>query len=276
MENPIMSMYVMVVMSLVQGMPWAGIEPATSHQVGLAGGREPPGPGFLLSKANPGAGIIPALVLAEGPVLGPKSYAQALVVIWGPQLGTTFFNHVLWAQDSLSSKSQNGDKLKKTITPEAKPVRSNGQPSQDGPPKIQTTVPENPKNDHEAANQTAEPEVPSLATQIASEECPEAPACDSVLSSLLNKVVMNLWFTNLFPYLFLILFHLHTPKRQYPSTGIDSQTPVDKTKAFDYYRPPNTQFGPVHFTEYPANPDHKPWTLKDLQWYTCPNAPKEP
>ncbi|KAJ9063689.1 hypothetical protein DSO57_1038297 [Entomophthora muscae] len=75
---------------------------------------------------------------------------------------------------------------------------------------------------------------------------------------------MNLWFTNLFPYPFLILFHLHTPKRQHPSTGIDSQTPVDKTKAFDYYRPPNTPFGPVHFTEYPANPDHKPWTLEDF------------
>ena len=87
---------------------------------------------------------------------------------------------------------------------------------------------------------------------------------------------MNLWFTNLFPYLFFILFHLHTPKREYASTGIDSQTPVDKTKAFDYYRPPNTPFGPVHFTEYPANPDHKPWTLKGLQWYTRPNTPKEP
>ncbi|KAJ9049022.1 hypothetical protein DSO57_1028798 [Entomophthora muscae] len=87
---------------------------------------------------------------------------------------------------------------------------------------------------------------------------------------------MNLWFTNLFPYIFLILFHLHTPKRQYPSTGIDSQTPVDKTKAFDYYCPPNTPFVPVHFNEYSANPDHKPWTLEDLQWYTRPNAPKEP
>ncbi|KAJ9050970.1 hypothetical protein DSO57_1009058 [Entomophthora muscae] len=80
---------------------------------------------------------------------------------------------------------------------------------------------------------------------------------------------MKLWFTNLFPYLFLILFHLHTPKRQYPST-------VDKTEAFDYYRPPNALFGPVHFTEYPATPDHKPWTLEDLHWYTRLNAPKEP
>ncbi|KAJ9084785.1 hypothetical protein DSO57_1020727 [Entomophthora muscae] len=117
--------------------------------------------------------------------------------------------------------------------------------------------------------------MPSIVTQIASEECLEAPACDYVLSSLPNKVVLNLWFTNLFPYIFLILFHLHTPKRQHPSAGIDSQTPVDKPKAFDYYCPPNTPFGPVHFTEYPPNPDHKPWTLEDLQWYTCPNTPKE-
>ncbi|KAJ9084831.1 hypothetical protein DSO57_1020140 [Entomophthora muscae] len=87
---------------------------------------------------------------------------------------------------------------------------------------------------------------------------------------------MNLWFTNLFSYLFLIIFFLHTPQFQYPSTGIDSQTPVDKTKAFDYYCPPNAPFGPVHFNEYPANLDHKPWTLEDLQWFTLPNAPKEP
>ncbi|KAJ9077771.1 hypothetical protein DSO57_1013419 [Entomophthora muscae] len=32
----------------------------------------------------------------------------------------------------------------------------------------------------------------------------------------------------------------------------------------------------MHFTEYPINPDHKPWTLEDLQWYIRPNAPKEP
>ncbi|KAJ9085103.1 hypothetical protein DSO57_1017273, partial [Entomophthora muscae] len=27
---------------------------------------------------------------------------------------------------------------------------------------------------------------------------------------------------------------------------------------------------------YPHNLDHKPWTLEDLQWYTCPDDPKEP
>ncbi|KAJ9067332.1 hypothetical protein DSO57_1000245 [Entomophthora muscae] len=87
---------------------------------------------------------------------------------------------------------------------------------------------------------------------------------------------MNLWFTNPFPYSFLILFHLQTQKRQDPTTGIDSQTPVDKTKAFDYYCPPNTPFGPVHLSEYLPNPDHKPWTLEELQWSTCPNTPKDP
>ncbi|KAJ9049556.1 hypothetical protein DSO57_1023242 [Entomophthora muscae] len=69
---------------------------------------------------------------------------------------------------------------------------------------------------------------------------------------------------------------MHTPKLQYPSTGIDSQTSVEKPKAFDNYCLPNTPFGPVHFTEYPPNPDHKPRTLEDLKWYTCLNAPKEP
>ncbi|KAJ9064186.1 hypothetical protein DSO57_1033061 [Entomophthora muscae] len=76
----------------------------------------------------------------------------------------------------------------------------------------------------------------NLATQIASEECPE---------------------------------------RQYPSTGIDSQTSVDKTEAFDYYYPPNAPFGPVHFTEYPLNTNHKVWNLEDLQWYTFPDAPED-
>ncbi|KAJ9090518.1 hypothetical protein DSO57_1001489 [Entomophthora muscae] len=62
------------------------------------------------------------------------------------------------------------------MTPEVKPVRTNDQPIQDGPPRSQTTVPENPKNDHEEANQTAEPVIPSLATQLAPEEFPEALA----------------------------------------------------------------------------------------------------
>ncbi|KAJ9054157.1 hypothetical protein DSO57_1017634, partial [Entomophthora muscae] len=227
-----------------------------NHQAGLAGGGNSPAPEFLLFKVNPGVGIIPALVAAEGPVLGHKSYTQALVGLAGPgqaifscpvspdqahpslsnlgsPIGDLFFNQVSWAQESLSSQSKNGDQIRKPpITPEANSARTNGQSSQDGPPKSQLTVPETPKNDHEAANQTAEPEIPNLDTQIASENCPEAPACD--------------------------------------------QTPVDRTKAFDYYHPPNTSFGPVHFTEYPANPDHKPWTLEDLQWYTRPNSPKEP
>ncbi|KAJ9073722.1 hypothetical protein DSO57_1013145 [Entomophthora muscae] len=86
---------------------------------------------------------------------------------------------------------------------------------------------------------------------------------------------MNLWFTNLIPYIFLILFNLKSSKPQYSSSGIDSQASVDKTKAFDYYCPSDALLGPVHFTEYPHNPDHKPWTLEDWQWYTCPNSPKD-
>ncbi|KAJ9057904.1 hypothetical protein DSO57_1018078 [Entomophthora muscae] len=182
--------------------PRVGIKPAPSHQVGLAGGKDLPAPGFFLFEANPGVGTISALVVATGPILGPKRYDQALVGLAGPgqanfsfpvnpvqahpplsnlgsPIGGPFFNQVLWAQESLSSQSQNGDQIgKNPITPEAKPARTNGQPGQDGPLKSQTTVPENPKNDHEAANQTAEPEMLILATHIAPEKCPETPACE--------------------------------------------------------------------------------------------------
>ncbi|KAJ9078296.1 hypothetical protein DSO57_1008125 [Entomophthora muscae] len=64
--------------------PWAGIKPAPSHQAGLAGGGDLPAPGFFLFEANPGVGTISALVAAEGPILGPKSYAQALMGLAGP------------------------------------------------------------------------------------------------------------------------------------------------------------------------------------------------
>ncbi|KAJ9065732.1 hypothetical protein DSO57_1016473 [Entomophthora muscae] len=195
----IISVYVIKVTA---SKPWVGIKPAPSHQAGLAGGGELPTPRFLLFESNPGAGTIPTLVTAEGPALGPKSYAQALVDLDGPgqaifscpvnpdqahpplnNLGSPirdpFFNQVLWAQESLSNQSKNGDLIGKTPkTPEAKPAKINDQPSQDGPSKIQATVLGNHKNNHEAANQTAEPEMPSLATHIASEEYPEAPACE--------------------------------------------------------------------------------------------------
>ncbi|KAJ9084041.1 hypothetical protein DSO57_1028245 [Entomophthora muscae] len=153
-----------------------GNQTRSSHQAGLAGGKDLPTPGFLLFEANPGAGIIPVLVTAEGPVLGPRSYTQALVDLaepgqanfiypvnpnqahpplsnLGSLIGDPFFNQVPWPQESLASQPKNGDQIGKTpITPEANPARTNGQPSQDRPPKSQTTVPENPKNDHEAAN----------------------------------------------------------------------------------------------------------------------------
>ncbi|KAJ9072848.1 hypothetical protein DSO57_1022793 [Entomophthora muscae] len=72
-------------------LPWVGIKPAPSHQAGLAGGRDLSAPGFLVFEANPGAGTIPALVVAMGPILGPKSYAQALVGLPGP--GQAIFSY---------------------------------------------------------------------------------------------------------------------------------------------------------------------------------------
>ncbi|KAJ9085441.1 hypothetical protein DSO57_1014092 [Entomophthora muscae] len=142
-----------------------GRESNPRHQ---AGDGNLPTPGFSSKSKKPGAGTIPALAAAVGPVLGPKSYTQALVGLVGP--GKANFSYpVLQVQAhpplSLSSLSQNGDQIGKTsMTPAAKLVRTNDQPGQDGPPTSQTTVPEDPKNDHEAANQTAEPEIPSLAT----------------------------------------------------------------------------------------------------------------
>ncbi|KAJ9082316.1 hypothetical protein DSO57_1005765 [Entomophthora muscae] len=77
---------------------------------------------------------------------------------------------------------------------------------------------------------------------------------------------MDLWFTNLISYIFLILLHLKSSKHQHSSSEIGSQAPVDKPESFDYYCTPDASFDPVHFTKYPHNPDHKPWTLEDLQW----------
>ncbi|KAJ9052628.1 hypothetical protein DSO57_1032403 [Entomophthora muscae] len=150
-----------------------GIQTRSWPPGGASGRGDSPAPGFLLFKAHPGVGTIPALAVAAGPIWGPKSYVQALVGLAGQAIFSCP------PQESLSSQPKKGDQIGKTpITPEAKPARTNGLTSQDGPPKSQTTVPENPKNDHEEANQTAEPEMSSLATQIAPEECPVALICE--------------------------------------------------------------------------------------------------
>ncbi|KAJ9087424.1 hypothetical protein DSO57_1033523 [Entomophthora muscae] len=149
--------------------PWVGVKPPPSHQAGLAGRGDLSAPGFASKSKNPGAGTISALVVAEGPALGPKSYAQALVGLAGPgqaifscpvnpdqahpplsnlwsPIGDPFFNQVFWAQESLSSQSKSGDQIgKNPKAPEAKPAKINDQPSQDGPSKIQATVLKAPK-----------------------------------------------------------------------------------------------------------------------------------
>ncbi|KAJ9066712.1 hypothetical protein DSO57_1006934 [Entomophthora muscae] len=109
------------------------------------------------------------MAIAVEPVLGPQSYAQALVGLDGQ----ANFSFPFLGLRKACQASTKGDQIgKPPITPEAKPARTNGQPSQDGPPKSQTTVPETPKNDPEGANQTLEPEMSSLTTQIAPDECP--------------------------------------------------------------------------------------------------------
>ncbi|KAJ9067364.1 hypothetical protein DSO57_1000274 [Entomophthora muscae] len=147
---------------------------------GRVGGGDLPTPGFASKSKNPGAGTIPALVAAVGPVLGPKSYTQALV-------GLSKLN--LAAQNSqpkptlhlecLSSQSQNSNQIEKEyMKPATKPARTNDQSGKDRPPASQATVPEDPKNDDKVANQPEEFEMPILSTQIALEEFPEAPACE--------------------------------------------------------------------------------------------------
>ncbi|KAJ9067076.1 hypothetical protein DSO57_1002992 [Entomophthora muscae] len=59
--------------SLSVNVTKTGIKPSPSHQAGLAGGRDLLAPEFFLFKVDPGAGIIPALVVAVGPLLGPKA-----------------------------------------------------------------------------------------------------------------------------------------------------------------------------------------------------------
>ncbi|KAJ9054375.1 hypothetical protein DSO57_1015379 [Entomophthora muscae] len=163
--------------------PQAGIKPAPSHQAGVRAA------GFclhlnFLCKANIQMWelILPFLQLWGLP--GPQKLRPSLGGGW-----LSLSRPILAAQgtqfkpslhlECLSSQSQNGNKIGKDLMiPVAKPARTNDQSGQDGPPKSQTTVPENPKNDHEADNQTEEPEMPSLATQIAPEECPEAHACE--------------------------------------------------------------------------------------------------
>ncbi|KAJ9062532.1 hypothetical protein DSO57_1009877 [Entomophthora muscae] len=160
------------VTKVTHSKPRAGIEPAPSHQAGQVGGRNLPAPGFASKSKNPGEGTIPALTVAVGPILGPKSYAQALVGLAGPgqaifscpvnpvqahpplsklgsPIGDPFFNQVPWPQESLSSQPKKDDQIGKTpMTPAAKPFRTNYQPGQDGPSTSQTNAPEDPKNDH--------------------------------------------------------------------------------------------------------------------------------
>ncbi|KAJ9067986.1 hypothetical protein DSO57_1033310 [Entomophthora muscae] len=112
------------------------------------------------------------LLINYSPLLG-KDNSSKLVHGYDP-------GHTLGTGDQEPhSHSQNSNQIgKNPMTPVAKPARTKDQSGQDGPPTSQTTVPEDPKNKHEAANQITESEMPSLATQIAPEECPEALACE--------------------------------------------------------------------------------------------------
>ncbi|KAJ9059643.1 hypothetical protein DSO57_1039380 [Entomophthora muscae] len=155
--------------------PITGFEPTPSHQAGGAGSRSLLAPGFALKSKYPGVRTTPDLSVAAGLILGPKSYAKALVGLIGPGKAKFIaaqnfqFKSTLYLE-CLSSQSQNGNQIgKDPMTPAAKPDRTNDQSGKDRPPASQATFPEDPKNDNEAANQPEEFEMPSLFTQIAPE-----------------------------------------------------------------------------------------------------------
>ncbi|KAJ9069248.1 hypothetical protein DSO57_1020335 [Entomophthora muscae] len=64
-------------------------------------------------------------------------------------------------------------------------------------------------------------------------------------------------------------------KHQNSPSGVKHQAPAGDPEVFNHYCLPDAPFGPVHFTEYPPNHNHKPWTLEDLQWYNHPYAPED-
>ncbi|KAJ9066685.1 hypothetical protein DSO57_1007185 [Entomophthora muscae] len=180
---------------------------------------------------------------------------------------------------------QNSNQIENDLMiPAANSFRTNDQSSKYMPPASQAAVPEDPKMmiTQPTNHQNLRFQTLSLIQHHKNAQrhlhvnyyISQKHQKDSVLSFLPNKVVVNLWFTNLIPYLFLILFHLHSSKHQCSSTEIGSQAPVNKIEAFDYFWPPDALFITVHLTEYLLNPKHEPWTLEDLQWYTCPDSPE--
>ncbi|KAJ9060944.1 hypothetical protein DSO57_1025576 [Entomophthora muscae] len=80
-------------------------------------------------------------------------------------------------QKCLSSHSKNDNQIgTDLIKPAASSTKTNCQSSKDRPPASQAAIPEDPKNDYKTANQPEKLEMPNLVTQIAPEECQEAPA----------------------------------------------------------------------------------------------------
>ncbi|KAJ9076874.1 hypothetical protein DSO57_1022078 [Entomophthora muscae] len=73
---------------------------------------------------------------------------------------------------------------------------------------------------------------------------------------------MNLWFNQEIPYLILVQFHLQSTScgsvpHTHQSQGTANQPP-------ELYCPPGAPYGPVHFTEYPSNPEYLEFTLEQI------------
>ncbi|KAJ9085099.1 hypothetical protein DSO57_1017269 [Entomophthora muscae] len=76
---------------------------------------------------------------------------------------------------------------------------------------------------------------------------------------------MNLWFNQVIPYLILVLFHLQPTSCSSVPSAYPTQETVDQPP--ELYHPPGAPFGPVHFTEYPLNPEYLEFTLKEILIY---------
>ncbi|KAJ9053594.1 hypothetical protein DSO57_1022739 [Entomophthora muscae] len=73
---------------------------------------------------------------------------------------------------------------------------------------------------------------------------------------------MNLWFTQVLPYLLLTLYHIQFD-HSVPATA-DNYYQEATDQPPKLYHPPGVPYSPVHFNEYPLNPDYAEFSLEEI------------
>ncbi|KAJ9064630.1 hypothetical protein DSO57_1028398 [Entomophthora muscae] len=73
---------------------------------------------------------------------------------------------------------------------------------------------------------------------------------------------MNLWFTQVLPYIFLALYHFQFDLTGSIPTSHQAQENADQPPKL--YRPPGAPCSPAQFTEYSPNPDYSEFILKEI------------